>query len=75
MNKATLIAEIGRLSREERLDLIEDIWDSLDETDIMVFPTVGQLAEAKRRLEEHRTDPGSAVPWEEVRDELRARFK
>ncbi|HUP21127.1 MAG TPA: addiction module protein [Gemmatimonadota bacterium] len=35
------------------------------------FPlTEAQKAELARRLEEHRADPGSAVPWEEVRERL-----
>ena len=75
MNKASLVAEIRRLSPEERLDLIEDIWDSLDETDIMVSPTEVQLAEAKHRLEEHRRNPGTAIPAEEVLAELRSLLK
>ncbi len=28
------------------------------------------LVEAERRLAEHRADPNSAIPWEEVRAEL-----
>ena len=75
MNKATLVAEIRRLSPEERLDLIEDIWDSLEETDIVVSPTEEQVAEAMHRLEEHRRNPGMAIPVEEVLAELRSLLK
>jgi putative addiction module component (TIGR02574 family) len=33
-----------------------------------------QIQELERRLAEHKRDPSSALPWEEVRARLRARF-
>jgi putative addiction module component (TIGR02574 family) len=32
--------------------------------------TRAQAAEFDRRLEQHRADPGSALPWEDVRRKL-----
>jgi putative addiction module component (TIGR02574 family) len=63
-----------RLSLAERLQLVEDIWDSIAEearhaADVLPLSDA-QLAEARRRQEEHRRDPGSAIPWERVRAEL-----
>jgi putative addiction module component (TIGR02574 family) len=58
------------LSIPERLQLVEDIWDSIA-ADTETLPlTPDQLAELDRRWEEHARDPASAVPWEQVRDEL-----
>lgn len=59
-----------KLSIAERLQLVEDIWDSIAEetASLPVPPEV--LAEAERRLAEHRADPDSAIPWEEVREDL-----
>ena len=73
MNKATLIAEIMRLPRDERLKLGEDIWESLVGDEQWV-PTPDQLAEARRRLEEHRRDPSTAIPAERVLARLQSRF-
>ena len=59
-----------KLSIPERLQLVEDIWDSIaEETEAMPVPPE-VLDEAERRLAEHRADPDSAIPWEEVRADL-----
>jgi len=61
------------LSIPERLELVEDIWDSIAQ-DAEVLPlTADQRAELDRRLAEHERDPSSAIPWEKVRDELSRR--
>ncbi len=58
------------LSIPERIQLVEDIWDSIAaETEALPL-TAEQQAELDRRLEEHRRDPDSAIPWEQVREEL-----
>jgi len=72
MNKATLIAEVMRLPRDERLQIGEEIWNSLIDDEQWV-PTPDQLAEARRRLEEHRRNPSTAVPAERVLARLWAR--
>ena len=63
-----------RLSVAERLQLVEDIWDSIadeaqDAPNVLPF-SEAQLAEVRRRQDEHARDPGSAIPWEQVRAEL-----
>jgi putative addiction module component (TIGR02574 family) len=37
--------------------------------------TAEQLEEIDRRLEDHLRDPGSAIPWQEVRTRLRSRLE
>ncbi len=73
MNKATLFAEVMRLPRDERLQLGEEIRNSLIE-DENWLPTPEQLVEARRRLEEHRRDPSTAIPAEKVLARLQSRF-
>ena len=63
--------EITRLSPEERLTLIEQLWDSLDDTDIPVTPA--QKAELARRLATLDHDRGEAVTWDSLRAELAQR--
>ncbi|MCH7490621.1 MAG: addiction module protein [Gemmatimonadetes bacterium] len=58
------------LSIPERIQLVQDIWDSIAaETEALPL-TAEQQEELDRRLEEHRRDPDSAIPWEQVREEL-----
>lgn len=73
MNKASLIAEAMRLPREERLQLGQDLLNSVID-DEQWLPTPDQLSEARRRLEEHRRNPSTAVPAERVLARLQSRF-
>lgn len=59
------------LSIEERIKLVQDIWDSIEEETPEFVPSDEQVAEWDRRVEAHRRDPGTAIPWEQVRKELR----
>jgi putative addiction module component (TIGR02574 family) len=68
-----------RLSVDERLRLIGDIWDSIAEeanADPGVLPlTDAQRAELDRRLAEHERDPGSAVPWDKALGRIESRLR
>lgn len=61
--------EIGRLSPSERLMLIGDLWDSLDEAP----PTLVQTSELERRLDTFEGDLAEAVTWDQLKAELAAR--
>jgi putative addiction module component (TIGR02574 family) len=74
VNKATILAEIMRLTPKERRELSDQLNATVAEDEDFAL-TPEQMAEIDRRIEEHRRDPSSAVPWEEVRDRLRARYK
>jgi putative addiction module component (TIGR02574 family) len=55
----------------ERIQLVEDIWDSIaDETTGGLSLSAEAGAELHRRRAEHEADPSSAVPWGQVRAEL-----
>ena len=61
------------LSIAERLQLVEDVWDSIatEQPDASALPlTVAERAELDRRLHTHRKDPAAAMPWTEVRAAL-----
>jgi len=58
------------LSIAERLQLVEDLWDSIAHDTAAVPVVEAELREAEHRLAEHRRDPASAIPWDQVRDEL-----
>ena len=74
MSKATLLAEIKQMSAKDRRELVEELCAAVEEDEAFAL-TPEQMAEIDRRIAEHERDPSSAVPWEEVRDRLLARFK
>lgn len=64
-------SEYLKLSVSERIQLVEDIWDSIAaEAGDTVILSSTQKAELKRRVEEHRANSSTAVPWEQVRAKL-----
>src|SRR5437667_5434458 len=67
------IEEILNLSIKKRLELIEEIWDSIASTPEAVPLTSAQRRELDRRKREHHRDPSAAKPWSEVRDRLQKR--
>jgi len=64
-------AQIARLSPQERLALIEQLWDSLDDADLFVTPA--QQAELDRRLDARHEGHEATVSWEELRREIHQR--
>lgn len=62
--------DFSHLSIPERLQLVEDIWDSIARDAQPPPLTPAERAELDRRWAEHTRDPDSAIPWEQVRDEL-----
>jgi len=67
---APLLEEIRKLSVAERLELVEDVWDSIvAEGEGLPVPE-SHRRELARRRQEHRDHPEDVVPWEEVRAQL-----
>ncbi len=59
---------IERLPLAERLQLVEDLWDSIAETQGEDLPVPEwQKAELLRRKGEYARHPESARPWSEVK--------
>lgn len=69
------LAELFKLSPEERIQLAEDLWDSVAARPQDMPPlTDAQRAEIERRLADHERDPKSAVDWEAIRTRLWSRL-
>jgi putative addiction module component (TIGR02574 family) len=64
-------AEITRLSPAERLRLIEQLWESLEDEDVPLPPA--QAAELERRLATFEEDRARAVGWDDLKAELARR--
>ncbi len=65
--------DILRLSTAERIQLVEDIWDSVAEVPESVPLTDEQKAELDRRLDAYHQNPDEGSPWEIVRERIRGR--
>ena len=65
--------ELLKLSAAERLELIEELWESLAVTDEALALTEEQRKDLERRLAEADLDPTGGSPWEEVRERIRNR--
>ena len=63
--------ELQRLPLAERLDLVEELWDSIARESEQLTLTQAQIEELDRRLADYEQDPEQGVPWEEVRDRIR----
>jgi putative addiction module component (TIGR02574 family) len=62
------IFDFSHLSPEERIQLAEELWDSLEPQQV---PAPAELSqELERRLHLHRTDPGRGRPAEDVLRDL-----
>ena len=62
---------IEQLTVAERLDLVEELWDSIAASTPV---TDSQEVELDRRLADHAANPDDVVPWEEVRSSIKTRF-
>ncbi len=64
---------IGKLSVRERLELIDQIWDSLPASLSPDDVPEWHLVELARRRSEAEAKPGEGRPWREVLDSLRTK--
>jgi putative addiction module component (TIGR02574 family) len=64
---------IADLSPEERLRLIEELWDSLSAKPGAIPLTNAQREELDRRLDDLESSGPEGIPWEEVLQQIRSR--
>ncbi len=65
--------EIAKLPIEERLSIVEDIWESIRRDPDSLPVTGAQRAELDRRLAAHRADPDAASDLDSVLARMRER--
>jgi putative addiction module component (TIGR02574 family) len=64
------LPEVSRLSPEEKLILVGELWDELARNPSDVPVSREQLAELDRRMEEFRQNPSDVRSWEEIKRRL-----
>ena len=66
---------IDKLSLEQRLALVQEIWDTIASDSTQSLLTDARRQELQKRITEDDSDPENVVPWEQVREETLARLK
>ncbi|MGK3988229.1 addiction module protein [Sorangium sp. So ce136] len=60
--------DLSKLTVDEKLDLIDDLWRSLSSDDLPLSSELG--AELDRRLDRLELEGPIGVPWEDIRAEM-----
>ena len=70
------LKELGldKLSAEEKLAVIRELWDSFPIDSAEIPLTNAQREELDRRIADHEANPQDVVPWAEVRESVRSRI-
>ena len=67
------ISELQKLPLHERLQLVEDLWDSIALEDVNLDVPQWQRDELDRRDGELQRNPGLGIPWATAKDLIRGR--
>ncbi len=67
MNASIKSLGIDRLDIEDRLKLVEEIWDSIAADSDALHLTEAQRTELDRRFNEYEKNPDLGSPWPEVK--------
>jgi putative addiction module component (TIGR02574 family) len=66
---------IDRLTREQQIALVQEIWATLAAEPGQPLLTEAQRRELDRRVAEDDANPDDVVPWEQVKAQTLARLK
>jgi putative addiction module component (TIGR02574 family) len=67
---SNLTEEAKRLPVDERIALVEEIWDSIAEDNGFVELTDAQKLELDRRIQAQQENPHLGRSWEEIKSEF-----
>lgn len=70
---ATHLAPLLQLPAQERLQIIEGLWDSLTRQPADLELPAWQAAELDRRLAEYEANPDEGASWAELKQRILAR--
>lgn len=73
MSAAVQAIDIEKLTESERLELIDALWDSIDNPDTYPPMSPSQLKEMEKRLKDYQENPQQkAYSWDEIKAAIRA---
>jgi len=64
------VSEILQLSVAERIQLVEDIWDSISKNPDELTLSEAERVELDRRLANYKQNPDSGIQWEILKKNL-----
>ena len=67
--------EIQKLNLAERLLLVEDVWDSIAQSNSELSMAEWQKRELDKRYKEYKEGKQTLHDWQSVHEELRNRYK
>ena len=71
--RATDIPEIANLSTQEKILLVEEIWESIRSDEALVPIPYSHREELERRLQRLRMNPGDLLSLEELQERIEKR--
>ena len=71
----TEFAPLFKLGRAERLQLVEDLWDSIAEDDAQLPVPDWKCDELRRRRGRFLNHPASGRTWEQIKQRARAQHE
>lgn len=75
MDLQTVLTEIDSWSIEDRIRLVQEVWDRLVDQGHEPELSDEMKSEIDRRLAAHAANPEAAVPWEQVEAEALSRLR
>jgi putative addiction module component (TIGR02574 family) len=71
MTAKAILAQARTLPADERIRLVQDLWDTIAEEPESVEISDEHRRILDERMREHEANPGDVVPWEVVKAEMR----
>jgi putative addiction module component (TIGR02574 family) len=75
MDISATLAEIKTLSVDDRLHLVQEIWDSISSAPDLLELTEAQEHELYSRLADCKENPNAGIPWDEVKTQALGKLK
>jgi putative addiction module component (TIGR02574 family) len=75
MDYQTVLSEVETWPIDDRIRLVQDVWDRLADQGYEPELTEEMKAELDRRIEEMDRNPGAGIPWEAAKARVLARLQ
>lgn len=75
MDLREVLSAAESLSIDDRIRLVEAVWDGIAAEQSAIELTDAQKGELERRIAAYEASPQNVVPWEQVEAEARARTR
>ncbi len=75
MRSDAIIQEINKLNLSEKLLLIEDVWDSIAQSNSELPMPEWQKQELDKRYKEYKAGTQNLHDWQSIHEEIRNKYK